>query len=226
MYKVEKIIDSKEENGKILYKIKWQGWSMKDCTWEPIENLDTIEDMIEEFNNRKSQDIPSSNSNYAKKTRGRPKGATKNPLKSSPKSHLPFVDNKQVGSKDSAEDSSTDDMEVRVVPAKEKKKEKKEEEEKKENIADLRTPIEESEVLTESFVDHDEDRADHLVTYEIPEKILSSKQSKKDGILFLCQWKERKDGSRLKECFITNEAMITYFPSLLIKFYQEKHFSN
>jgi hypothetical protein len=224
MYKVEKIVDCKEENGKILYKIKWQGWSMKDCTWEPIENLDTIEDMIEEFNNRKSQDIPTSSSNDAKKRRGRPKGVVKNPPKASPKSHLPFVDNKQVVSKDSAEDSSTDDMEVRVVPAKEKKKEKKEE--KKESVADLRTPLEESQVLTESFVDHEEEGVDHLISYEIPEKILSSKQSKKDGILFLCQWKERKDGSRLKDCYITNEAMITYFPNLLIKFYQEKHFSN
>jgi hypothetical protein len=220
MYKVEKILESKEENGKIFYKIKWQGWSMKDCTWEPIENLDTIEEMVEEFNNRKSQDIPASSSTDAKKKRGRPKGAVKNPPKVSAKSHLPFVDNKQVVSKESAEDSSTDDMEVRVVPAKEKKKEKKE------PVTDLRTPIEESEVLTESFVEQEEDVSDQLISYEIPEKILDSKQSKKEGILFLCQWKERKDGSRLKECYITNEAMMTYFPNLLIKFYQDKHFSN
>ena len=111
-------------------------------------------------------------------------------------------------------DSSTDDMEVRVVPTKEKKEIP---------VADLTHDAD--DVLTESILEK-EDASDEVIAYEIPERVLSAKKTKTDGILFLCEWKERKDGSKLKDCYITNEAMITYFPSLLIKFYQDKHFSN
>jgi hypothetical protein len=212
MYKVEKIIDKKEENGKQLYKIKWKGWSMKDCTWEPHENLTTVEEMLEEFNNRGTQKIPIDTSADVKKKRGRPKGTMNLPAKKSPKSLLSFVDKND--DKENEIDSSTDDMEVRVVPTKEKKEIP---------VADLTHDAD--DVLTESILEK-EDASDEVIAYEIPERVLSAKKTKTDGILFLCEWKERKDGSKLKDCYITNEAMITYFPSLLIKFYQDKHFSN
>ena len=39
-YTVEKIIEKqKSDNGTLLYKVKWQGYSYKECTWEPLENL-------------------------------------------------------------------------------------------------------------------------------------------------------------------------------------------
>jgi hypothetical protein len=33
MYYVEKIIGRKEEKGKIKYKVKWEGWDIKEATW-------------------------------------------------------------------------------------------------------------------------------------------------------------------------------------------------
>jgi len=48
---IEQILDkkwySKEQCYK--YKVKWKGWPMSDCTWEPIENLETVEDLVQEF---------------------------------------------------------------------------------------------------------------------------------------------------------------------------------
>ena len=39
-YTVEKILEKQEDdNGKLLYKVKWQGYSYEECTWEPLENL-------------------------------------------------------------------------------------------------------------------------------------------------------------------------------------------
>ena len=38
-YEVEKIIDKRIINGKLEYKIKWVGYPMSQCTWEPIRNL-------------------------------------------------------------------------------------------------------------------------------------------------------------------------------------------
>ena len=49
-YSVEKILDKKRIKGKIKYLIKWKGFSMKECTWEPISNLENIKPMVDEFN--------------------------------------------------------------------------------------------------------------------------------------------------------------------------------
>ena len=49
-YEVEKIVDKRIKNGKIEYKIKWAGYSMNECTWEPLKNLENIRKMIEKFN--------------------------------------------------------------------------------------------------------------------------------------------------------------------------------
>ena len=32
-YTVEKILDMKEQNGKVYYLVKWLNWDVKTCTW-------------------------------------------------------------------------------------------------------------------------------------------------------------------------------------------------
>merc|ERR1712179_189083 len=47
-YEVEAILDSKEEEGPRLYLIKWKGFEKEDDnTWEPEENIDCKEKLIE-----------------------------------------------------------------------------------------------------------------------------------------------------------------------------------
>ena len=38
-YKVEGIMDFKEEKGKWQYLVKWEGYGPTESTWEPRENL-------------------------------------------------------------------------------------------------------------------------------------------------------------------------------------------
>ncbi len=49
-YEVEKIVNKRIRNGKVEYKIKWAGYSMDECTWEPLKNLENIAKMIENYN--------------------------------------------------------------------------------------------------------------------------------------------------------------------------------
>ena len=48
-YEVEKIITRKTFGKNRMYLIKWLGYPLKDCSWEPISNLSSISDMVENF---------------------------------------------------------------------------------------------------------------------------------------------------------------------------------
>jgi len=50
---VEKIVKKRKcDDGQIKYLVKWQGWSVKDCTWEPPQNLTNVQYMVDEFEDK------------------------------------------------------------------------------------------------------------------------------------------------------------------------------
>ena len=48
-YEVEKIITRKSKGKNKLYLIKWFGYPIADCTWEPISHLGNINTLVEKF---------------------------------------------------------------------------------------------------------------------------------------------------------------------------------
>ena len=50
-FNVEKIITRKINGKKKYYLIKWVGYPLKDCSWEPISHLQNISHMVEIFDN-------------------------------------------------------------------------------------------------------------------------------------------------------------------------------
>ncbi len=55
-YVVEKIVDKRTlKNGIVEYKVKWEGYSEEECTWEPLSNLEHLSEMIEEFEKEKKE---------------------------------------------------------------------------------------------------------------------------------------------------------------------------
>ncbi len=48
-YKVEKILDSKHIRNKLVYLVRWVGYSEEENTWEPPANLMHADDTIAEF---------------------------------------------------------------------------------------------------------------------------------------------------------------------------------
>jgi hypothetical protein len=49
-YNIEKILDRRKTGGKFEYKIKWEGYPMSESTWEPMKNLETAKELVEEYN--------------------------------------------------------------------------------------------------------------------------------------------------------------------------------
>ena len=73
IYYIERILDKRKVNGKYEYKIKWEGYPLNQSTWEPLENLQTAMELVNEFdkvyeqqNKNKNE---SKNNSYLKKKR-------------------------------------------------------------------------------------------------------------------------------------------------------------
>ena len=49
IYYIERILDRRKVNGRLEYKIKWEGYPMSQSTWEPLENLKTAIELVEEY---------------------------------------------------------------------------------------------------------------------------------------------------------------------------------
>ncbi len=49
LYNIEYIITRRTEGKKNFYLIKWEGYPIKDCSWEPISHLSNIKDMVQKF---------------------------------------------------------------------------------------------------------------------------------------------------------------------------------
>merc|ERR1712028_242605 len=48
-FEVEKISKKRKNNGRIEYFVKWKGYAPSENTWEPVENLETAQDLVEKF---------------------------------------------------------------------------------------------------------------------------------------------------------------------------------
>ncbi|XP_057388910.1 M-phase phosphoprotein 8 isoform X3 [Balaenoptera acutorostrata] len=49
VFEVEKILDMKVEGGKIVYKVRWKGYTPDDDTWEPEVHLEDCKEVLLEF---------------------------------------------------------------------------------------------------------------------------------------------------------------------------------
>ncbi len=60
-YVVEKILDRKLQNGKRMYLVKWENYPMSQNTWEPVNHLTNVLDLVEAYE-KAHQDPPPSTS--------------------------------------------------------------------------------------------------------------------------------------------------------------------
>nr|XP_036873062.1 M-phase phosphoprotein 8 isoform X2 [Manis javanica] len=49
VFEVEKILDMKSEGGKVLYKVRWKGYTSDDDTWEPEVHLEDCKEVLLDF---------------------------------------------------------------------------------------------------------------------------------------------------------------------------------
>ena len=49
IYFIERILDRRRVNDRLEYKIKWEGYPMSQSTWEPLSNLQTAKELVDEY---------------------------------------------------------------------------------------------------------------------------------------------------------------------------------
>ncbi|XP_045198058.2 M-phase phosphoprotein 8-like [Mercenaria mercenaria] len=55
LFEVDKIIGKSKIKGSIVYKVRWKGYGPEDDTWEPRENLESCQDLIEEYDAKQTE---------------------------------------------------------------------------------------------------------------------------------------------------------------------------
>ena len=72
MYEVEKILEKRiDKKGTAMYRVKWEGFTEDQATWEPEDHLEGVKWLVDEFNGVKTtgkkRKLPSDASDFPKK---------------------------------------------------------------------------------------------------------------------------------------------------------------
>ncbi|XP_062583581.1 M-phase phosphoprotein 8-like [Saccostrea cucullata] len=56
LFEVERIVGMSKNRGKTLYKVRWKNYGPADDTWEPVDNLQSCLDLVEDYQAKKEED--------------------------------------------------------------------------------------------------------------------------------------------------------------------------
>jgi len=234
-FEVEAILDKKKIGSKWKYLIKWVGWSMNDCTWEPLENLNCNE-LVEEFEEKYNVE----HSNFTKE-----KTYEKDKYKK-PNDDLTFTDSQ-------SEDVSHNKYNKTEKPSFIKKRGRprkyplplKEKEEKSStqtfplihrNPCYVNNPSNQHiyrrdnivEDLTENINREFNGKNTEVFRYlegninmDTPMKIKKCKRLG-DRLTLQVEWRERDDGIKPEDSYVLNTELRKKFYDLLIDFYESR----
>jgi hypothetical protein len=219
MYDVEEIVDQKKVKGKTFYLVKWLGYPSDQNTWEPVENLSNIRDMILEWEQRNKVFIenPPKKKLIFKETNEITN--INDYIESYKEFGLdPIVKNchkKKNLTSQRTDDKSTDDFKNLSTDTNLS-------EDKKENKLD-KSQITLSNLI-ENLVDKPEPLKKGLkgnIEFDLPKSIKYA-QITDEKLFFMCKWEQRTNGLEPFDSLVSHEIIKTKYPYVLIEFYESR----
>jgi hypothetical protein len=195
-YNIEKIIGRRKNNGRLEYKIKWEGYPMNQSTWEPMKNLESAKELVEEYNRMFPLDAP-----------------TKSAKSEGKKKEDSFLNKKR---KDKKED-------IEEIPKEEIKEDIKEENDKKnqENSPNAKKP-EEGLKVNDDNSKQDINEKNNEKSYIIDDSlknVITVKQQNEHLMAVVNRLNE--NGEIIKDYILTTELRKSN-PWILLDFYESK----
>lgn len=248
-YIIEEILDRKVENGILTYKVRWKGYSLDECTWEPVENFDNLE-AIKKYEKRQSTSNNKNKRNNTINTQSKEKKVQfdeslnkiineeniSNQIGVTPMKH--DIDNNNNNNnqiKEINENQEGCSSYLSKKRSRSKQSDNHDVKRKKENIDDmsgkekklkssLTSPIIKQEMLSAVVSSSGLETREGKIEKDVPLRIESAKQSLNNPQNLLCEieWKERKNKPKLINSFYTNDQIKKKYPLLLIEYY-ERH---
>merc|ERR1712107_39267 len=135
-YEVENVVSKREtDEGKVEYLVKWKGWNASDNTWEPIENLESSQELIDEFEGRTEnaaveEEKDSTGKMEKEDTKEQENGEANDDDEDERKARMKEVEKKVKEEKKKAKEKAKEEEKLANERAKEEKKKAKEEEKK------------------------------------------------------------------------------------------------
>ena len=195
-YNIEKIIGRRRNNGRLEYKIKWEGYPMNQSTWEPMKNLESAKELVEEYNRMYPFEAP-----------------TKSAKSEAKKKEDSFLNKKRKDKKDDIEE----------IPKEEIKEDIKEENDKKnqENSPNAKKP-EEGLKVNDDNSKQDINEKNNEKTYIIDDSlknVITVKQQNEHLMAVVNRLNE--NGEIIKDYILTTELRKSN-PWILLDFYESK----
>lgn len=197
LYNVEKILDRKISNGKVLYKIKWENYPLNQCTWEPEKNLENVKSMVEDFNNNHPMNLNS----QEKKKKINTKTLTNKKRKKSPEKTIENNLEKEEREKEKENELNEKDFGNNL------EKNQKDENTKNEATKENDEIVKEQILINNYKIDS---QLKEVITVKMEDGILKALVAKKD------------DNGKEEKLFISTEELRKKNPWILIKFYESK----
>jgi len=215
-YLVEKIIAKKKSGKSIKYLVKWVGFPLEQSTWEPIEHLENVKILLEEFEKSQKENL---NLDY-------------NPIKNSKSK-----DNEDISDSDSKTESDLEPKSEVSVSSKSNEFSKK-----SSNKSDVvkRVNTKNHYINEISLKKHSEYEVDLIkplkygvelfddsnlqadLDFDEPFRILDSRMDEKKRVLCYVEWKIRSDGMKPDNNYLTTDILKEKFPKFLIDYYESR----
>lgn len=200
---VEKIIAKKKSGKSIKYLVKWVDFPLEQSTWEPIENLENVKLLINEFEKSHKENL---NLDY-------------NPVK---KSNV--NENEEISDSD---DSKTDsDIEPKSNESNSSKSNELSEKSSNKSspiIDNKPNKIDNSSVQKPLKADDDdESNLLHDLDTDEPLRVVDSKMDHKRKVICYIEWKVRSDGMKPDSAYVSTDVLKEKFPKFLIDYYESR----
>ena len=208
-YLVEKIIAKKKSGKSVKYLVKWVGFPLDQSTWEPIEHLENVKLLVEEFENSQKENLNLDYNPNKKKCR---------------KTNQDITDSDCSVSDDESdlEERSEHTYSSRAFSQRSKNKFSP----RKKSISqfDYKKDYKNNYLNKEQNSIGKDDREDQMkVDLEVDEplKVLDSKMDHKK-VICLIEWKVRSDGMKPDNSYISTDILKEKFPKFLIDYYESR----